>query len=464
MSLRSSWRSLCVIGVAVALAALWPLSAYRASPVLLPAALIAVGLAALIVAKPQYGVAVAVATAPIADIHIHGQHPFTILLLALVAGLVGYGVLLGRLRATMLPAVGAASLAFLAVVIAADLHGLDPHLALPQLRWLAAAVGLLLATLMFCRTRASMTMVAGGIILGLAVAGAQGVFQQITGHFSDIEIVVQGQTVQRIEGSFGHPNSFAGYLAVYIPLAAAITVSRSFPARLRVLSAVALILALVSLNYTYTRGAVFALGAGALIWLAIVRPRLAVAVALTVGIAAATLLPGTLSQRFQSTSGADVGLRMDIWGAALDIYSEHPVLGVGGGNFPVAYAALPSTLLFATQKRLLHGAQEIVPPHAQSLYLNFFAEDGTIGFVAFVLLAIAAIGVAFRCSKVSDPRGRVIGVGLGVGLMVLAVHSTVDVTSFDGDRLEMPLFALLAVAAMLVRADRRSAEPAAALD
>ena len=103
-----------------------------------------------------------------------------------------------------------------------------------------------------------------------------------------------------------------------------------------------------------------------------------------------------------------------------------------------------------------------MPPHAQSLYLNILAEDGLIGITAFLLLAIAAVATAYRASHVRDPQGRAIGLGLGVGLMVLAVHSVFELTSFDGERLEMPLLALLAVAAIFIRADREQPGPPAA--
>ena len=95
MTLRAPWRSFGLIGLAVALAALWPLSAYAASPLALPVALIAAAIAALVIAQPQYGVALAAVIAPIADIHIGGHHPLTDVLLAMVAALVVYGILLG---------------------------------------------------------------------------------------------------------------------------------------------------------------------------------------------------------------------------------------------------------------------------------------------------------------------------------------------------------------------------------
>jgi O-antigen ligase len=461
MTLRGSWRSLGPVGLAVALAALWPLSAYAASPLVLPVVLVAAAIAAIVITQPQYGVALAAALAPIADIHIGGHHPLTDLLLAMVAGLVVYGILLGRLRGAILPGVGVAAVVLLVVFTAADLQALEPHLALPQLRWFAAAIGVLLATLMFCRTRRSLVIVAVGAVLGLALAGGQGVIQELSGHYSAIEIVVHGQAVKRIEGSFGHPNQFAGYLAVYIPLAVAMALSRAFSPPIRGLSLLAAGLGLAALDYTYTRAALAALVAGAVIWLAVVRPRLAVAAVIVLAAGTAVLLPSTLNQRLKSTSGEEVGLRTDIWGSALDIAAQHPLLGVGGGNFPVAYAALPSTPAFASQRHLLHDAEEVVPPHAQSLYLNILAEDGLIGIVALAAFGIAAAGTAYRASHVRDPQGRAIGLGLGAGLMVLAVHSVVEVTSFDGERLELPLLALLAVATIFIRTDREQPGTAA---
>ena len=283
MTLRSRWGPLAFLGLAAALAALWPLSAYAVSPLALPAVLVAAAVTAVVIAKPQYGVALAAMLAPIADIHIGGHHPLTDVLLALVGALVVYGILLGQLRGAILPAVGVAALVFLVVLIAADLQALNPHLSLPQLRWFAAAVGLLLATVMFCRTRQSLVMLAVGTVLGLALAGGQGVLQELSGHFSTIEILVHGQAVRRIEGSFGHPNEYAGYLAVYIPLGVAMALSRAFSVPIRVVSLVAVALALVALDYTYTRGAVVALVAGAVIWLAVIRPRLAVAAVIVLG-------------------------------------------------------------------------------------------------------------------------------------------------------------------------------------
>ena len=149
-------------------------------------------------------------------------------------------------------------------------------------------------------------------------------------------------------------------------------------------------------------------------------------------------------------------LRADIWSSALDIYSDHPVLGVGVDNFSVAYADLPATSSRASQRRLLHQDQLLTPPHAQNQYLNIMAEEGLVGLASLVLLGVAAVAVISRGARVRDPVGRAICLGIGAGVMTLAVHSFLEAELLG--EVALPLFALVAVAAGFVSLD--SGEPA----
>ncbi len=64
--------------------------------------------------------------------------------------------------------------------------------------------------------------------------------------------------------------------------------------------------------------------------------------------------------------------RIAIWKETLRSMAEHPLLGVGIGNFPVVLSLDPKTIKA--------GAS------AHNLYLNFFAEIGVFGFAVFMLL------------------------------------------------------------------------------
>lgn len=188
-------------------------------------------------------------------------------------------------------------------------------------------------------------------------------------------------------------------------------------------------------------------------WLAFVKPRAAMAVALVSVVAILAFAPATLKDRFSGDSSGDVTLRQDLWGSALDIYSQRPLLGVGLSNFSEGYRTLPSTLASASQRRLLHNKQVLIPPHAANQYLNILAEQGVAGLLAFLILAATAVAVAFKGCRVSDPAGRAISIGVGAGVMILAIHSMFEITVFT--EISVPLFALLAVVATFVALDDR---------
>jgi O-antigen ligase len=142
-----------------------------------------------------------------------------------------------------------------------------------------------------------------------------------------------------------------------------------------------------------------------------------------------------------------VTLRSDIWAAALDIYTRAPIVGAGLNNFGTAYGRLPSTPNNATQKRLLHGYNVIVPPHAQNQYLNILAEQGIIGIFGFLLLFGGAIRLAFRTGKMPDAAARAIGMGVGAGLVALAIQSLLD--AFFIGEIAFPFYGLAAVLGVL---------------
>jgi O-antigen ligase len=450
---RPAWSGVGLVLAGLAVAVLWPVTAYRFGPVLLPTLVLAVGAALLILHRPAYGVALAVAIAPLANMPVGGARPLLLLLPAIVAGLLLHGVVTGARFGPRLPGVAVAVLVFSAAFVVSAVQAVDPSRSVTELRWLLIAVGLMVATLQHCQERRELLTVVAGALLGLAFAALHGIFQELTGDVSEIAVIVDGGVVYRIAGAFGHPNQYAGYLATFMPLAGAFAVGRHLEPRLRLLGAAAFGLALFPLVFTLTRGAIAGLVVGTLVWIAVVRPRAALAAVVVTVAAGALFAPATLQERFEGSSGGDVTLRSDIWGAALDIFAQRPILGAGPDNFADAYETLPSASALRSQRRLLHTRELLVPPHAQNLYLNVLAEQGIVGVLAFLLLAGTAVTVCFRATRARDPAARAVGLGLGAGLLVLAVHSLLEVNLF-GERAEMPLFALLAVAATFVWRDR----------
>ena len=261
-------------------------------------------------------------------------------------------------------------------------------------------------------------MVVAGALCALLIASVHGVAQHFEGVFSTQGFVFGGESVGRVQGAFGHPNEYAGFLAMLLPLAVAIVATQELPSQLRLLAGVAALAAVPALNYSYARCNRHPCARGA---------DLAVDHAsearrdrsLDRRRRCGSLAPAVLKERFNPESAeGDVALRTDVAQSALDIYSEHPLLGVGVNNFQTAYSERMATET-AGQRRLLHNEQLLVPTAAPSQYLNTLAEQGLVGLGTLAIFALLALGSAWRVSKARDRAVR--GLGLGVGIAVFAV-------------------------------------------
>jgi O-antigen ligase len=440
---------LAAVGVAV----LWPYSAYSFSPALVPALVLGAAVVALVLTRPEYGIALALALTPLTNLQLGAHKPVQIVLPALAFALLAYGLLQTGLvyaahsRAEPL-AWGWTSIATILFVVAAVVSGMQaasPSASLKKIVILLAGAELFFAVLEIARDRRKLIVVAAGGLAGLFMAGAHGVAQHYLGFSGVAGFVVNGVLVDRVQGAFGHPNQYGGYLAFLLPLGGAILVSRAFTTAMRSFALLAVAVGLTGLVYSYARGAILGLVLGSIVWLAVLRPRTALVCTAIVAALAVAFAPATLKERFNpQAAGSDVPLRADIWRAAIDIYGTSPVVGVGVNNFGTAYKSLPTMLPDATQRRLLDQDAFRIPPHAQNLYLNVLAEEGAVGAGALALLLVAALVAFYRSSRIADPALRAIGLGCGAGFVAMLFHGMLELTLFT--EMTLPFFALLAVA------------------
>jgi O-antigen ligase len=389
--------------------------------------------------------------------------PFHLLLPALGFAVLAYGLLLGRgLRVQEQSVLQVTVLAFAAAALAASLTALDPSHAVTKLFLVLAAAAIFFAVLQVCTDRHSLLVVTSGAVAGLLIAAFQGIEERYRGASGGIGFVSGGHFVARVQGSFGHPNQYGGFVAFLIPVAVLVALSGAVPRWMRIVAGTAAVLGIPALMFSYARGAILALAIASLVWLAFRRPKIAVVAVLAAVAVAIFFAPSALRQRLNPQTGQqDVPLRADIWGGAIDIYTRHPLLGVGLGNFSDAYAALPSTLANASQRRLLNQHGLIVPPNAQNLYLGVLAEEGIVGLAVLTLLGIVCARIVWLGIRVRDPAGRAVAIGLGASLIVLAIHGIFEVMLFS--ELAFPLFGLVAVVAGFVALDRAKTEQTPAL-
>ncbi len=257
----------------------------------------------------------------------------------------------------------------------------------------------------------------------------------------------------RAYGTFEQPNPYAGYLGLVIPVAFGIALwfvtgrkSQVSSTRaqsllgalsLGLLACVSLTAMLLALGMSWSRGAWIGVGAG-LVTAVIVQSRRALVLsvlgagllAFIIWLSAINIIPNAIAARFEGIAdyfgvfdvrGVKVDdanfavvERMAHWQAAGEMFSDHPIFGVGFGNYQVVYPA--------------YALPRWSDPlgHAHNYYLNVAAEAGLIGLLAYGVLWVAAFVLGWRAVRESTGLWRGVAAGcLGV-LVALSIHNLFD--------------------------------------
>jgi putative inorganic carbon (HCO3(-)) transporter len=257
----------------------------------------------------------------------------------------------------------------------------------------------------------------------------------------------------RAFGTFGQPNPFGGFMGLILPITImstwgyAIRLLRQHHSRQKLsltnlislcFYAAMTVILLAGLVASWSRGA----------WLAFVVSIAAMGFALPrklwqsillsglIGIIVAVLwfagmIPESIMRRVMSSTeelitiqdvrGVDITSanyaiteRLAHWQAAQNMARDYPWLGVGLGNYEVAYPTY----------RLLNWDEPL--GHAHNYYLNILAEAGIIGLFAYLGLWVSILWFTWKARSHPDTIHRSLMVGLFGTWIYLAVHSLLD--------------------------------------
>jgi len=231
-------------------------------------------------------------------------------------------------------------------------------------------------------------------ILAGIMMGSISVYQYLTGSFNHIlwgfggiEGQVSGQVERtRLTGPYQNPNAYAQVLGMIVPLA----LDRLWHERstlLRVLAGWAAAACILAVFFTYSRGGLLAMIAGIVVLLLTRRPGifpLIVTALLLYGLL--SFLPATYTERVstllqlgQADQISDPSFRgrLSENKAALQMFWDNPLLGVGLGNFSVNYQDYSRQIGLDPRR---------APRSPASLYLELLSEQGIIGATLFGLL------------------------------------------------------------------------------
>lgn len=441
-------------GIAVAIAAV---AASWVSPLLMPVipALILTGIAVL--RWPWLGLTLLVASVPVQQLGAVGG--VTATRLSLVVAITGFlaSVLVARdpVRGTRLTIPLVALLVWMTatVVVARD----QVAAAAEVFRWTTALLAFVLAVHFLSNgSRRRLT----GFVAVIAVAGAlEALVGTILGliGFGPQSFAVAG-SVTRAYGSFGRPNSFAGYLemSVFPALWLGVfavgktwtlfrTYQRARPrgfassaVERRILATSAVVTTILvgsagmmtlGIVLSFSRGAWLGLAAGlAVSGLLALRRRLVLMVALIpilallAMFALATVAPSTFTDRLTSIADEvrpfDAGAipitpenfavveRMAHWQAGWSMFEDHVVTGVGAGNYNERY-----------EDHFVRSEFRFSQGHAHNFYIHTLAETGIVGLVLYLTTALSFLGLgAMVAIRSTDAMARFVALG-AVGTM-----------------------------------------------
>jgi putative inorganic carbon (HCO3(-)) transporter len=302
----------------------------------------------------------------------------------------------------------------------------------------------------------------GWIILGtIGLLTLLGAYQILTGNFEQSFFGLatvrldsfNGSPATRLNGPIGDPNFYGQLLAAMMPLAIYRVIDEE--KMLPKLGGVVLVgLILFNLINTFSRGAFLALAAG-LVFIALerkVRIEMA-AILLVLVVLFYPLLPKDYRERIASlnllTSNkatatyADESIRGRTaeFRAGLQMWADHPLLGVGYSNYENVYQE------YAPRVGLEYRTEE---REAHSIYIEAAAETGLLGLVTLVgvfIATLAGLGEARRKLKTMEmfPHWQTWLASLQIGIASYLISSIF----LQGDFLRFLWFMIaLAVASM----------------
>ncbi|WSF46622.1 O-antigen ligase family protein [Streptomyces sp. NBC_01356] len=297
-----------------------------------------------------------------------------------------------------LPVVGIAAAAAGAANAGAGITGLARYL---QIFVLVPA-----AVLLLVRDRRDFRVLAWSFV-GLALwQGAIGVQQYVTGTGA----TYQGEDIRAV-GTFGPTDIMGMATVVAFGLVCAVGLALgSGAARQRTAAVVCSLVLLLPLALSFSRGAWIATAAACGAQLVLAGLRRAVKVGAAVAAAVVILVGGfgvgtaMLQERISSiTQVADapdqsVTDRYTMWAAAVDMWREHPLTGVGLKGFPDHRDGHASLALSSGSDTGGAGAafrkQPLLSPH--NMYLLILSEQGLIGLLALAGSWLALLVCALR--------------------------------------------------------------------
>lgn len=202
---------------------------------------------------------------------------------------------------------------------------------------------------------------------------------------TSVYAVYQGLSgISRANGFYGHPMTLGGWLCIFLPLLLIEFFERKLLGKYYWLAGLAFCICSAGLVFNATRGAWLAVAivsAVLLIYYMLKNKRnLAVSIIFVALISTVLVNNPKFMHRLDTIDDFDKYQsnteRILIWQSAWKMFKDHPILGVGLGQYTENYQ----------QKYISPQAKEPKLGHAHNNFMQMLAENGIVGFAGFVIM------------------------------------------------------------------------------
>lgn len=302
-------------------------------------------------------------------------------------------------------------LAYTLIVALSALQTVVPTAALFYAWQLLRLLLLFAAVAAACQDERAPKAILTGLVIGLAWAAGSAGLAFLSGAL-------------QTGGSFGHQNllGLVSHIVIIPTFALLLAGRREWPFLVGPAAGVAIAI------FTASRATIGLVGVGlvGILALSVLRrstsQKMTIALVGLVALGAATPLAlNSLDRRFEVAPLGEYDERAAFEKAAWMMISDRP-MGIGANQ----YVSIANSQGYSSRAGVaaVYGSRAA---HVHNVYLLVAAETGYLGFLAFAVMFVAPIVVAFRCASRNrkDWRGDLL-LGLGFALVVVGLHSAYE--------------------------------------
>jgi O-antigen ligase len=344
------------------------------------------------------------------------------------------------------------AIAYLAVIVSSLWVATDTDLVWFEANLVVQAFLMMVYVAHAVRDTLDLSLVVGMLFLGVLLQFGLSAIASTTGTNVRIGVVGTRAVGERVSGTLGHPNILGAYLAMVLPVAAAVVVA-PFARWLRWLAGGAFAAGAVLLGLSQSRGGFlgFILGMGVLVALMygyqLVPRRILLRAAGLASIPLALQFALVVSRLTDIDNTAAVS-RLPLISLSLTMIADHPLWGVGANNFAATLDQYLTVDFANAWISTVHNR-----------YLLVWAETGLVGLMAFLWFLASTLRRGLSIVRSSIRSFSLVAAGVVGGVVAGMIHMVVDMYH------QRPLIQLLWLfAGLLIGIQLASSRPSSGIE